>query len=142
MTAPFAERFLGRIAPDAAEAVARAMSGGIDGLPRWFLARQLVLHAMRLVMVPPEAPGGAVGDVLLEAWLSGIDLETAAVMLVHLAGDALRHEQQPGDARYGGASESLAMEMNANSLFNDRDDDSAGGVPGQQELRRRDRLRR
>ena len=33
LTGPFAERFLERIAPDAAETVRRAMAGGIDGFP-------------------------------------------------------------------------------------------------------------
>jgi hypothetical protein len=119
---PFAERFLERIAPDAAETVRRAMAGGIDGFRRWFLARQLVLRAMRLVLVPPAAAAGATPDPALEASLNGVDVETAAVLLVHLAGDALHQERQPGEARFHGTAESLAMEMNANNLFNDRDD--------------------
>ena len=122
LTEPFAERFLERIAPDAAETVRRAMAGGIDGFRRWFLARQLVLRAMRLVLVPPPAAAGAAPDPALEASLDGIDPETAAVLLVHLAGDALCQERQPGEARLCGTAESLAMEMNANNLFNDRDD--------------------
>lgn len=122
LTEPFVERFLTRIAPDAAEAVRRAMAGGIDGFRRWFLARQLVLRAMCLVLVPPPAAARAARDSALEASLDGIDQETAAVLLVHLAGDALCQERQPGEARFCGTAESLAMEMNANSLFNDRDD--------------------
>lgn len=122
LTAPFAERFLERIAPDAAETVRYAMTGGIDGFRRWFLARQLVLRAMRLVLVPLPAVAGAAPDPALEASLDGIDQETAAVLLVHLAGDALCQERQSGEARFCGTAESLAMEMNANSLFNDRDD--------------------
>ncbi len=121
LTRPFAERFLERIAPDAAETVRRAMTGGIDGFRRWFLARQLVLRAMRLVLVPPPAAAGAAPDAL-EASLAGIEPETAAVLLVHLAGDALCQERQPGEARLCGTAESLAMEMNANNLFNERDD--------------------
>jgi hypothetical protein len=122
LTGPFAERFLERIAPDAAEAVRRAMAGGIDGFRRWFLARQLVLRAMRLVLVPTPAAAGAAPGPALEASLDGIDPETAAVLLVHLAGNALCQERQPGEARLCGTAESLAMEMNANNLFNDRDD--------------------
>jgi hypothetical protein len=122
LTAPFVERFLDRIALDAAETVRRAMAGGIDGFPRSFLARQLVLRAMRMVLVPPPAATGAASDTALEASLAGIDQETAAVLLVHLAGDALCQERQPGEARFTGTAESLAMEMNANTLFNDRDD--------------------
>jgi hypothetical protein len=122
LTEPFTERFLERIAPDAAEAVRRAMAGGIDGFRRWFLARQLVLRAMRLVLVPPPADVGPAPDPALEVSLDGIELETAAVLLVHLAGDVLHQERQPGEARLCGTAESLAMEMNANNLFNDRDD--------------------
>ena len=44
------------------------------------------------------------------------------MLLVHLAGDALCQERQPDEARFCGTAESLAMEMNANNLFNDRDD--------------------
>jgi hypothetical protein len=122
LTAPFVERFLDRIALDAAETVRRAMAGGIDGFRRSFLARQLVLRAVRMVLVPPPAATGGPLDPALEASLAGIDQETAAVLLVHLAGDALCQERQPGEARSTGTAESLAMEMNANSLFNDRDD--------------------
>jgi hypothetical protein len=122
LTDPFAERFLKSIAPDAAEAVRHAMAGGVDGFRRWFLARQLVLRAMRLVLVPPRAAAGGAADGALEASLGGIDQETAAVLLVHLAGDALCQERQLGEARLCGMAESLAMEMNANNLFNDRDD--------------------
>jgi len=35
---------------------------------------------------------------------------------------ALHQERQPGEARFCGTAQSLAMEMNANNLFNDRDD--------------------
>ena len=77
---------------------------------------------MRLVLVPPAAVSEAAPDPALEASLDGIDPETAAVLLVHLAGDALHQERQPGEARFCGTAESLAMEMNANNLFNDRDD--------------------
>lgn len=122
LTAPFVERFLERIAPDAARAVRRAMAGSIDGFRRWFLARQLVLRAMRQVLVPPAAVSEAASDPALEASLDGIDVETAAVLLVHLADDALHQERQPGEARFCGTAQSLAMEMNANNLFNDRDD--------------------
>ncbi len=108
LTRPFAERFLERIAPDAAETVRRAMTGGIDGFRRWFLARQLVLRAMRLVLVPPPAAAGAAPDAL-EASLAGIEPETAAVLLVQPGrrrplpgtparrGPPLRHSGVAGD---------------------------------------------
>jgi hypothetical protein len=77
---------------------------------------------MRQVLVPPATVSEAAPDPALEASLDGIDPETAAVLLVHLAGDALHQERQPGEARFCSTAESLAMEMNANNLFNDRDD--------------------
>ena len=94
LTEAYRERFLEASPPDAAEAVRRAMAGGIDGFRRWFLARQLVLRAMRLVLVPPAAAAGAAPDPALDASLDGIDPETAAVLLVHLAADALRQERR------------------------------------------------
>lgn len=74
---------------------------------------------MRLVLVPPvtKDPDPAVaGD------LANVDLETAAVLLVHLAADALTQERRDGEPRLGLTSESLGMEVIANSLFNERDD--------------------
>ena len=63
------------------------MAGGVDGQRRWFLARQLVLRAMRVVLLPPEAAAQGSPDPVLEADLAGvIDPETAAVLLVHLSG--------------------------------------------------------
>jgi hypothetical protein len=122
LTVPHQEQFLARIAPDAADAVRRALDGGVDGRRRSFLARQLVLRAIRLVLVPPEPATGAKPDPALIDDLEGIDPETAAVLLVHLAGDALQQERHPGEPRFCGTAESLAMEMIANNLFNDRDD--------------------
>ena len=76
--------------PEAAGAFRRAMAGGVDGQHRWFLARQLVLRTMRLVLLPPESAAQGSPDPVLEADLAGvIDPETGAVLLVHLVGDAL-----------------------------------------------------
>jgi hypothetical protein len=44
------------------------------------------------------------------------------VLLVHLAADALTQERRDDEPRFCGTAESLAMEMIANNLFNDRDD--------------------
>jgi hypothetical protein len=114
------QRFLTVIAPDAAEAIRGALAGS-DGQRRRFLARQTVLRAMRIVLVPPEPP--AVGpNPALAADLEGIDPESAAVLLAHLAADSLTQERSTGEPRFCGTTESLAMEMIANNLFNDRDD--------------------
>ena len=122
LTQPVQDRYLSVMKPEAAGAVRRAMAGGVDGQRRWFLARHLVLRAMRLVLVPPEAPQGGV-DSVLEADLAGvIDPQTAAVLLVHLVGDALYGEIPEGGPRFCGIAEPLAMEMIANNLFYDRDD--------------------
>ena len=122
LTVQVQERFVVRIAPDAADAVHSALDGGVDGRRRWFLARQIVLRAMRLVLVPPAPGAGASPDLALAADLDGVDPETAAVLLVHLAADALHQERRASEPRFCGTAESLAMEMIANNLFNDRDD--------------------
>lgn len=89
-------RVLSRLGDGAASAVCRAVQGPAGGRPRWFLARQVILRAMRLVLIP-HAPGtGACPDHVLAAGLDGIDLETAAVVLVHLAGDVLQDEAGEG----------------------------------------------
>jgi hypothetical protein len=119
LTLAYQERFLAVTAPSAAAAIRHALGGGIDGRPRWFLARQVVLRAMRLVLVPPAS---ATPDPALAADLVGIDPETAAVLLVHLAADALTQERRDGEPRFCGTAESLAMEIICNNLFNDRDD--------------------
>ena len=44
------------------------------------------------------------------------------MLLVHLAADSLNQERRDDEPRFCGTTESLAMEMIANNLFNDRDD--------------------
>ena len=61
-------------------------------------------------------------DPALVTDLENIDPESAAVLLVHLAADSLRQERRDDEPRFCFTSESLAMEMIANNLFNDRDD--------------------
>jgi hypothetical protein len=120
LTEAYQQRFLEVIAPTAAQALHQALAG-TDGLRRRFLARQTVLRAIRLVLVPPEPPDGG-PDPALAADLEGTDPECAAMLLTHLAADSLIKERQPGEPRFCGTTESLAMEMIANNLFNDRDD--------------------
>jgi len=119
LTVAYQERFLEVVADDAADAIRRALAGGTDGQRRWFLARRVVLRAIRLVLVPP---GPAAPDPAITAELAPIDPESAAVLLVHLAADALTQERRDDEPRFCGTAESLAMEMIANNLFNDRDD--------------------
>lgn len=49
----YQQRFLARMATDVVEVVRLALAGSVDGQPRRFLARQIVLLALRLVLVPP-----------------------------------------------------------------------------------------
>jgi hypothetical protein len=121
LTLAYRDRFLGMLADDAAEAVRSAMAGGVDGRPRWLLARQMILRAMRMVLVPP-APV-APPDPGLVAHLEGIDPETAAIVLVHLAADSHQQDRGEGEPQLAGMAESLFMEIVANNVFNDRDDD-------------------
>jgi len=120
LTAAYQDRFLEVVSDDVAQAVRHAMAGGVDGQRRWFLARQTVLRAIRLVLVPASPATGA--DPALAADLQDIDPESAAVLLVHLAADSLSQERREGEARFCGMAEPLAMEVIANNLFNDRDD--------------------
>jgi hypothetical protein len=122
LTVAYQERFLDVVAADAADAIRRALAGGVDGQRRWFLARQVVLRAIGLVLIPPAPAGPAGQDPALAADLAEIDPESAAVLLVHLAADSLTQERRDGEPRFCGTAESLAMEMIANNLFNDRDD--------------------
>jgi hypothetical protein len=92
MTIECQARFLSRLADGSASAVRRAMDDRAGGRRRWFLACQVVLRAMRLILVPPERVSGACPDPALAVVLEGIDPETAAVVLVHLAGDVLQDE--------------------------------------------------
>ena len=48
----YQQRFLAWVAPDVAQVVRLALAGRVDGQPRRFLARQIVLLAQRLVLVP------------------------------------------------------------------------------------------
>jgi hypothetical protein len=97
------------------------MAGGVDGQPRWLLARQMILRAMRLVLVPPES--ATARDPSLVADLDGIDPEIAAIVLAHLAADSDQQDREDSEPRLAGVPESLAMEIIANNVFNDRDDD-------------------
>ncbi len=120
----YQERFLRRLGAGLRMVVASVLAGGLDGRPRWFLARQPALRAMRMVLAGPalaEEP-----DERIAALLEGIDPETAAMMLVHLAADALRGQQPEGEARFGGTSESLAIELACNQIFNEPHD--VGGM--------------
>ena len=121
LTLAYRDLFLARLAEDAAPAVQSVMAGGVDGRPRWLFARQMILHAMRLVLVPPEPPTAP--DPGVAAALDGIDLEVAAILLVHLVADSYKQERDEGAPLLAGMPESLATELIANNAFYDRDDD-------------------
>ena len=69
------------------------------------------------------APLAGEPDPGLVADLEGIDPGTAAMVLVHLAADFHQPDREDGEPRLAGWPESLAMEIIANNVFNDRDDD-------------------
>ena len=120
----YQQRFLQRLGPGLRAVVASAVAGGVDGQPRWFLARQPVLRAMRLVLTAPAPQSQA--DPRIAALIVGADHLTAAVMLVHLAADGLSRQEAGGEAQFGGASEGLAIEIICNQIFNEPHD--VGGM--------------
>ena len=120
----YQQRFLRRLGPGLRMVVASVLAGGVDGRSRWFLARQPALRAMRMVLAVPT--GAEEPDQRIMALLAGSDPETAAMMLVHLAADALHRQQPKDEARFGGTSESLAIEIACNQIFNEPHD--VGGM--------------
>jgi hypothetical protein len=118
------QRFLSRLSTGLRLVIEAVLAGGVDGQPRWFLARQPFLRAMRVVLTAEIPPGGP--DPRIARYLTGMDPETAAVMLVHLAADSLRRPQPESREQLGGAGESLAMEIVCNQLFNEPHD--TGGM--------------
>jgi hypothetical protein len=123
LTLQYQERFLNQVEGDAGAVIRRAVAGGVDGRPRRFLARQVVLRALHLVLVPPARDPSRAPDPAVVAALKGFGPEAAAVLLVHLAADALTQEQRSDGPRFGSAPEALARELIANNLFNEQDDD-------------------
>ncbi len=53
----YEQRFLRRLGPGLRIVVASVLAGGVDGKPRWFLARQPTLRAMRMVLARPAVRG-------------------------------------------------------------------------------------
>jgi hypothetical protein len=84
------------------------------------LARQPVLRAMRLVLTAAAREGDP--DARIANFLTGVDPETAAVMLVHLAADSLGQRPPECEPQLGGTGESLAMEVVCNQIFNEPHD--------------------
>jgi hypothetical protein len=120
LVAAYQHRFPEQLPEVDAHAVRAALGGVVDGQPRVLLARQTVLRALRLVLVPPEPGRGP--DPAVARLLADAGLETAAILLVHLAADALAQEIRATEPRLGLTSESLAIEMVANGLFNEPTD--------------------
>jgi hypothetical protein len=116
----YQDRFLDQLPRVDADAARAALSGASDGRPRVLLARQAILRAMRLVLLPPVPARDPDPDV--SALLAGVTPEMAATLLAHLAADALAHEIRVTEPQLGMTSESLGMEMVANGLFNERTD--------------------
>jgi hypothetical protein len=124
----YRERFLALLAPGVRVAAQAALRGGTDGtgMPRWFLARQLTLRAMRFVLTAEPTVG--VPDPQAAGFLEGVDVMTAAILLTHLVGDALTKQRPQDGPTFGRTAESLAMEMVCNQVFNEPKD--IGGILG------------
>ena len=120
----YQQRFLRRLAPGLRLAVASVLAGSADGQQRWLLARQPVLRAIRIVLTGPASTDTQ--DERIMTLTAGMDPETAALILVHLAADDVRRQQSDNDARLGGTSEGLAIEIACNQIFNEPHD--VGGM--------------
>ncbi|MDP9848100.1 hypothetical protein [Streptosporangium lutulentum] len=108
--------FLAALPDDIAHSVVNALAD-IPGRPRRrLISRQAILRAIHTVLcAKPESHEGAVADAV-----AGIDLYVAAIILVHLVAENLGNEKRAeGEPRLGGLSQSLAMEMISNQLFNE-----------------------
>jgi hypothetical protein len=118
----YQERFLAQLTPAAADIVRRRLAENTDGRPRRFIARQMVLRAIRLVLVPPVREQSQLPDNGLVADLANVGPEAAAVFLIHLAADAFTQEERDNEPKFAGFPISLAKELIANNLFNENDD--------------------
>ncbi len=120
----YEQRFLRRLGPGLRIVVAPVLAGGVDGKPRWFLARQPTLRAMRMVLAGPGRGGGARsarrGVARGYRRRDGGD-DAGAPGRGRAAPPAAR-----GEARFGGTSESLAIEIACNQIFNEPHD--VGGM--------------
>lgn len=120
----YQRRFLASLPADLRTAAVSAIAGAAGQQPRWFLARQPLLRAMRLVLTSPAPQADP--DPGIAAFLAGVDHLTAAVLLAHLVADSLGGRQAQGEGRFGGTVKSLAIEIVCNQIFNEPHD--AGGI--------------
>lgn len=117
------QRFLQRLQPGLRLTIERVLGGLTDGQPRWFLARQPVLRAMHLALTTPLPEQDP--DPRVAHYLQGIDPESAAIVLSHLAADTFRQPRPANEPQLGGTDESFAMEMICNHIFNEPHDAGA-----------------
>jgi hypothetical protein len=120
----YQRRFLMRLPSGLRAAAELAIGGAADGQPRWFLARQPLLRAIRLALTAPPPRGDP--DPHVAELLAPADHLAAAILLTHLAADGLDGQQAADEERFGGTSKSLAIEIVCNQIFNEPHD--AGGV--------------
>ncbi|WP_370066202.1 hypothetical protein [Streptacidiphilus sp. MAP5-3] len=98
------QRFLQRLQPGLRLTIETVLGGLTGGPTRWFLARQPVLRAMHLALttqIPKQDP-----DPRVAHYLQGIDPESAAIVLAHLAADTLSQSRPANEPQLGGTSES------------------------------------
>jgi hypothetical protein len=123
----YEQQYLGSIHRDMAQSVRNALDGGVDGKPRVFLARQCVLRALRAVLVPPTSvPGLPAGgaDALpdpIKAVLSGMQPVVAGILLTHITAAQMNEPRPANEPTLARLPQSLAMEIVANSIFNEVD---------------------
>lgn len=122
----YQERFMTQLAPGVARIIGEILAGRAGAPPRRFLARQMVLRAIQLVLAPPDDVTSITPDPALVEDLARFGPDAAAVFLVHLAADADAPEERDRDLQFAGTAESLVKELIANSLFNGYVDD--GGL--------------
>jgi hypothetical protein len=114
---PWRRRYVAHLAEDLARRVNAAVDATDGSTRHSFLARHVVLRATRLtlVTVPDSAPAQSVAAAL--ELVDGMDVETAAMLLTHLAGDQLGRQRRDNEPTLGSYPVSLSMELIANNLF-------------------------
>jgi len=124
MTAQLQREVLAGTHPVVARALADALAGktgASDGQPRVFLARHLVLRAIRLVahLSPTDEAGLADAAQRTGQPTRTFDPLLCAAMLTHAVGDGMGAHTRPSanEARLGGLPEHLALEMICSGAF-------------------------
>lgn len=116
--------FLSSIAQDLSAHATTALEGGLDGESRHFLSRALILRTMRAVLssASNDRAEMAAGRQKIGMPPAAMDLIAVAIVMTHLAADAMGANASPTEPYLGGLPRSLAMEIVQNELFHQRSD--------------------